>query len=375
MSLTQRITERAEQLGFQRVGFAPADPLPHGEEFRRWLDLGFEGEMKWMERSRAIRDAPEHLLSGVRTLVAVAVSYKTEEPTQAPGQIARYARGYDYHRVMEHKLEALAAFIRAEVGADARTRVAVDRLPLLERDVAWLAGIGWYGKNTLLLNRTHGSYLFLGELLVDSDLGAPIAQPHRNFCGSCTACLDVCPTGALVAPYQLDARRCIAYLTIELRGSIPRALRRGVGDWLFGCDLCQEVCPWNRRAPNTQEFAYLGRPEIQALSADRVLTLSEHDLHLLLQLSPVQRPQRAGLARNAAVVLGNTGDRRWVPLLTERLQEEMDAIVRGHIAWALGELAGPDARAALERQLTLEDDPGVLDELQQALLCLTSASS
>ncbi len=375
MLLTQRITQHAHDLGFQRVGFAPADPLPHGDAFREWLDLGFEGEMRWLERTRHIRDRPEHLLEGARTLVAVAVSYKTEDGTAQPGRIARYAQGFDYHRVMEHKLDALGDFIRDDLGLDARTRAAVDRLPLLERDVAWVAGIGWYGKNTLLLTRDLGSFLFLGELLVDADLHAPTPQPHRNFCGSCTACLDACPTQAFTAPYRLDARRCIATLTIENRGPIPRELRHAVGHWLFGCDICQDVCPWNRKAPNTKEFAYLGRPEIQALSADRVLTLSDKDLDHLLYLSPIRRPQRAGLARNAAVVLGNTGDRRWVPLLSSRLDEEPDPMVRGHIAWALGALGGPDAASSLLRRADQEEDPQALDEIRQALLCANSMTS
>lgn len=373
MSLTERILARARELGFERAGVAPAEPLPHGEAFRDWLDVGYAGEMRWMEGTRDLRDVPTALLEPAQTIVAVAVSYRVEEPGGGLGEIARYARGYDYHRVMEHKLEELGAFIRAESGAEARTRAAVDRLPLLERDVAYLAGIGWYGKNTMVMDRSAGSYLFLGELLVDADLEVNAALP-RSFCGSCTACLDACPTGALVAPFVLDARRCISYLTIELRGPIPRELRRAVGSWLYGCDICQEVCPWNLKAPLTREFAYLGRPDITGLRAEEALVMEEATFRARFTLSAIQRAQRGGLARNAAVVLGNTGDRRWVPLLAARLVQEGDPLVRGHVAWALGELGGLEARATLDRRWKTEPDAYVREEIRQALQWATSAT-
>jgi len=366
MSLTDRILTRAHELGFERAGIAPAEPLPHGDDLRRWLDLGHHGEMDWMARTADIRDRPDAILAGARSIVAVAVNYRVEEPLPGPGEIARYARGYDYHKVIEHQLAALGAFIQAEAGTSVRSRAAVDRLPLLERDVAYLAGIGWIGKNTMVIHRDQGSYLFLGELVVDLDLEVNTATPI-DHCGSCTACIDACPTGAIIGAQRLDARRCISYLTIEWRGPIPRELRTGIGAHLFGCDICQVVCPWNRKAPLTRAFAYLGRPEIVSLGADTLLTLDEEDLRTRLQLSPVQRPQRTSLLRNAAVVLGNTGDRRWVTLLSERLVREPEPLVRGHIAWALGALGGSAATRALTDGWVTEPDVYVQEEIRQAL--------
>jgi epoxyqueuosine reductase len=324
--------------------------------------------MSYMGRNIDVRADPSALMPGARSVVSVAMSYqRPPEASIGVGQVASYAHGYDYHKVIEHKLDSLGAFIRMEAGVEARTRSAVDRLPLLERDVAYLCGVGWIGKNTMLINRQLGSYLFLGELVIDLDL-EPAAEVVGDFCGSCTACLDACPTDAFEGPYVLNARRCISYLTIELRGPIPRTLRPLIGQHLFGCDICQAVCPWNRKSPHTRHFAFLGRPEVEALTADTLLReYDEKTFRKRLALTAVQRAGRAGLLRNAAVVLGNTGDLRWVGLLTQRLEEEADPLVRGHIAWALGQLSGPDARLALEKRFEAEDDAYVKEELAQAL--------
>ncbi|MEO1271233.1 MAG: tRNA epoxyqueuosine(34) reductase QueG [Myxococcota bacterium] len=364
--LTDRIVSRAHELGFVCSGVVPAEPLPHGDAFRRWIDMGHHGDMDWLARTRAIRDHPQHLLASARSIVALASSYHVADERQRPGELAMYARGYDYHQVLEHRLHTLASFIRAETGQEVQTRAAVDRLPLLERDVAYMAGIGWYGKNTLILNRNQGSYLFLAELIVDLELEG-VGSPMKDYCGTCTRCIDACPTDALIAPGRLDARRCIAYLTIEHRGPIPRPLRPGVGQHLFGCDICQDVCPWNSKAPHTQDWPFLGRPDVLALTADRVLTLDPEQFRTLVQLSPIQRPKREGLLRNAAVVLGNSSERRWIPLLVERLKAEPSPLVRGHLAWALGHLGGRKARQALDDHLKREDDPYVLEEIRMAL--------
>lgn len=365
-SLTDRILSRAQELGFDRAGVAPAEPMPNGDAYQRWIDAGHHGQMAYLARDPAARADPSRLLQGARSIVALAASYRVEEVQAEPGQVARYALGYDYHKVLETRLAQLGAFIRMECGADVRMKSAVDRLPLLERDVAHLAGLGWYGKNTLIMNRQQGSYLFLAELLVDVDLSVN-TQIVPDFCGSCTACMDACPTKAFPSPHTLDARRCIAYLTIELRGPIPRELRPLIGDHLFGCDICQRVCPWNRKAPVTTHFPFLGRPEIQGLTADQLLEFEPRVFHLYMAQSPLQRPKRTGLLRNAAVVLGNTGDRRWVALLARRLGLEPDPLVRGHIAWALGHLGGTHALAALDKSLQGEDDPYVQEELRAAL--------
>jgi epoxyqueuosine reductase len=324
------------------------------------------GQMHYMERSRDIRDQPSSLLPQAQTIIALTSSYhRPQEPIDL-GKVARYAQGYDYHKVLEFRLDQLAAFIHAETGVQVQSRASVDRLPVLERDIAYVAGLGWYGKNTMMMNRTHGSYFFLAELLVDLDLEVSTGQ-HKQFCGTCTACLDSCPTGAFVSPWVLDARRCISYLTIELRGPIPRGLRPLIGDHLFGCDICQSVCPWNRKAPHTQTFAFLGRPEVTSLNAAELLTWTPDDFRHRLTLSPIQRARRPGLLRNAAVVLGNTADRQWVPDLLRCLEEEAEPLVRGHAAWALGRLGGQRARLGLERRLGLEQDTYVLEEIRAAL--------
>ncbi len=364
-SLTDRILTRAQELGFDRAGIAPAEPLPGAEAYQRWIEADHHGKMSYLARDPAGRADPTRLLSGARSIVALAANYRVEEPQAEPGQVARYAQGYDYHKILEKRLDQLAAFIRMEAGADVNTRSAVDRLPLLERDVAHLAGIGWYGKNTMIINRQLGSYLFLAELVVDIDLEV-CTDVVADFCGTCTACLDACPTKAFVAPHILDARRCISYLTIELRGPIPRHLRAAIGAHLFGCDICQSVCPWNRKAPHTTDFPFLGRPEIQGISADQLLEFDARLFQLYFASSPLQRPKRQGLLRNAAVVLGNTGQRRWVPLLVRRLKAEQDPVIRGHIAWALGRLGGAKARTALDEALKAEDDPYVQEELRAA---------
>ncbi len=367
ISLTDQILARARALGFDRAGVVPASPLPHGEALRGWVEAGYGGQMTYMTRRPERRANPANLLSGARSIVALAIQHRVEEAQAGPGHIARYAQGFDYHKVIEHKLDQLSAFIQMISGVEVRSRACVDRLPLLERDVALLAGIGWVGKNTMIIDRALGSHLFLAELIVDLDLD-PVGTPVGDFCGSCSACLDACPTGAFVGPYVLDARRCISYLTIELRGPIPRDLRPLIGDHLFGCDICQDVCPWNRKPATTKSFSFLGRPEIQGITAD--LLLSEFDpetFRSALRLSPVQRAGRAGLLRNAAVVLGNTGDRQWVGLLAERLEAEVEPLVRGHAAWALGQLGGRPAGVALAVAASREQDVYVLEEIEAAL--------
>ena len=387
-NVTGRIVARAKALGFASVGIVPVQPLPHLGEFQAWLDAGHHAEMAWIGKDAARRADPTTLLPGAKSVIAVTALYRAQTSGHAdlssgahsvcaparvddssgssPGQLASYARGYDYHGVLEEKLGRLAAFVRAETGAEVGARAAVDRLPLLERDVAWLAGLGWYGKNTMILSRELGSFFFLAELVVDVDLDG-VGAPVRDHCGTCTACLDACPTGAFVGPYVLDARRCISYLTIEHRGPIPRSLRPLMGDHLFGCDICQDVCPWNRKAPTTAEFAFLGRPDIEGLTADQLLLLDADAFRARLELSALQRARRPGLLRNAAVALGNTGSPRWVPLLTHVLCNEPEPLVRGHAAWALGAIDDRWATRALRRQEGIETDPYVVDEIEAAL--------
>jgi epoxyqueuosine reductase len=369
-TLEERLKQQARELGFDLVGIAPAAPADGFEHLRSWLAAGYAGTMDYLHKRAEARRHPSSILPGVRSVVMVAMSYNdaadsgedsSPRPVQsgAPGavvgKVARYARGADYHGVLWQSLGRLLEWLQGErpgcVG-----RAVADSAPLLERNFARRAGLGWIGKNTLLLNRVTGSYVVLGALLVDVDL-RPDTPFEADHCGSCTACLDACPTDAFPAPGVLDARRCVSYLTIEHKGPIPPELRRGVGDWLFGCDICQEVCPWNRKAsagtePKLQPLSWL-----TALDAVELLGLSEEEFRRRFEGTALLRPRRRGLLRNAAVVLGNTGDRSALPALRRAL-EDPEANVRDAAAAAIAEIerrCGPgsdDAEARPEQTRT-----------------------
>jgi len=305
MALAAGVRAEAGALGFARVGMGPASPPEHGAAFEAWLDAGFAGSMAYLERGRADRLAPERLLPGARSVVAVALSHgdgKGDDPTWAP--VARYARGRDYHEVMRSRLDRLAEFIRVSAGRDVATRVAVDTSAVLERDLAAQVGLGWIGKNTNLLAPGLGSYFLIGIVLTTAILAADARVPDR--CGTCTACLDACPTQAFVAPYVLDARRCISYLTIEHRGDIAEDLRGALHGWVFGCDVCQEVCPWNRKAtaPRDPELA----PAEPFGPVKALLALDEAGFRARFRGSAIRRTKQSGLLRNARLVLGRGGE-------------------------------------------------------------------
>src|SRR5437868_4979112 len=254
--LEDRLKQQAHTLGFDPVGIAAATPADDFDRLREWLECGYAGAMTYLHRHAEARRDPSSILPEVRSVVMVGLSYAPDAPDHSPlltphselsGTVARYARGADYHDVLRQKLNALLAWVRQEVPG-CRGRGVVDTAPLLERDFARRAGLGWIGKNTMLLNKRLGSFFFIGALLLDLEL-KPDPPHETSHCGTCTACLDACPTQAFTAPGQLDARRCISYLTIELRGPVPEALREPMGDWLFGGDVGQEVCPWNHKAP------------------------------------------------------------------------------------------------------------------------------
>jgi epoxyqueuosine reductase len=300
MALSAAVKAKAEALGFTRAAIGPASPPEHGAAFEAWLDAGYAGTMGYLERGRQDRLDPRRLLPGARAVVAVALSHgdgREDDPTWAP--VARYARGRDYHEVMRPRLQSLAAFIRGAAGDECATRVAVDTSAVLERDLAARAGLGWIGKNTNLLFPGLGSYFLIGVVLTTAALepDAPLA----DRCGTCTACLDACPTGAFAAPYRLDARRCISYLTIEHRGDIAEELRGELHGWVFGCDVCQGVCPWNRKAtaPRHAEL----RPVAPFGEVESLLALDEAAFRERFRGSAIRRTKRDGLLRNAALVL------------------------------------------------------------------------
>ncbi len=366
--LTSELKGEAERLGFQRVGVCPA-VTPEGiHRLHEWLGAGYAGEMSYLDDRRDAYAHPGHVLEGARSLVVMAMNYRTTEPGSGGaglGRVSRYAWGSaDYHDEIHRRLKQLRAFLLGR-RPSARVRGVVDTAPLLEREFAQLAGIGWVGKHTLLLNRDMGSWFFLAVLLTDLELtyDRPFATDH---CGQCTACLDACPTDAFPRPYVLDATRCISYLTIELREAVPLALRAGIGDWLFGCDVCQDVCPWNRRAPATDEPAFQPNADANPMPLEALFSLSDEAFRHRFRKTPLWRTKRRGVLRNAAIVLGNQGDPAAITTLARGLGDE-EPLVRAASAWALGQINGPVARHALVDRLSEESVPEVQREIVAAL--------
>jgi epoxyqueuosine reductase len=366
------IAEEARRVGFQRVGFAPVEKWARREVYRRWIEAGYHGEMDYLASDEEARRDPAQLLAGARTIVTVALSYAPGDAPLTVGNgprafIARYARGPDYHMVLKGRLARLATAVAEKLGRPVATRACVDTAPLLEREAAHRAGLGFLAKNTLVIAPGLGSYVLLGELLTDAE-AAP-GDEATPKCGQCRACLDACPTGAFVDAYLLDARRCISYLTIEARGPIPRDLRPLVGDMVFGCDRCQEVCPWNAEAPaGSPLLAPL--PGHDSPSLVELLGMGAARFRKFVRRTAMRRIHRAQLLRNVAVALGNVGGPGEVEPLSRALSEP-SALVREHVAWALGRIASrhPDsaARATLEARLTVEESPEVREEIRLAL--------
>ena len=336
LALGSVVKARARELGFDRVAIGPAEPPEHGDALEAWLDAGYAGTMSYLDRGRADRLDPARLLPGARSVVAVAMSYNPGTSTESQDDwrpVSRYARGRDYHDVIRPRLVELGDFIGSASGARVASRAAVDSSAVLERDLAARAGLGWVGKNTNLLTPSLGSYFFIGIVLTTAAL--PFDQREPDRCGTCSACLDACPTRAFVAPYVLDARRCISYLTIEHRGDIAGDLAEQIGEWVFGCDVCQEVCPWNRKADPGREPALEPSGTFGAL--ETLLELDPEVFRARFRGSALTRTKRAGLLRNAAIVLANRGERRVVGALNRALGDE-DAVVRRAAAWALAKL-------------------------------------
>jgi epoxyqueuosine reductase len=333
LALTEAVKGRALALGFDRVAVGPAGPLPHAREFERWLDAGYGDGMAWIDETRSERVEPARLLADVRSAVVVALRYGPRADDPGWDLVSRYARGDDYHLIMRPRLHLLRDWLSEAAGAE--SRAAVDTSAVLERDVAAVAGLGWIGKNTNLIAPRDGSYFFIGTVLTTAELVAD--TPIADHCGTCTACLEACPTDAFVGPWVLDARRCLAYLTIEHRGAIDDAWKPYVRDWLFGCDVCQEVCPWNSKAASAREPALAPAAPLEPLEA--LLAMDEATFRTRFRGTAMFRAKRAGLARNAALILGNRGQQSAVPLLRRAL-DDGDAGVRDAAAWALERLAG-----------------------------------
>ncbi|MDQ6940444.1 MAG: tRNA epoxyqueuosine(34) reductase QueG [Verrucomicrobiota bacterium] len=330
IDLKAALVRRAQALGFESCRIARCEPPRHGEEFRNWLREGAAGEMDWLERSAEKRSDPSKILPGAQSVIVVALNYwQGHGEPETTGRIARYAWGDDYHDVMLLKLRELDDFLREHGGMQ---KCYVDTGPILERDHAAEAGIGWHGKSTMLIDQKLGTWFFLGEILTTLDLAADETQPAR--CGSCTRCIVACPTGAITEAHRLDARRCISYLTIELKGSIPLELRPLIGDRIYGCDTCLDVCPWNRFAAVSREAAFAARPATTAMRLRDYLELTDEAFRILFRGSPIKRIKRRGLLRNVCVALGNVGTADDLPAL-EHAASDPEPLVAEHATWAI----------------------------------------
>lgn len=392
---SRRVKEQARELGFNLVGVTPARPAPHLRAYFQWLDAGGHGEMGYMARPdrTARRRDLNVILPGVRSLVVVGLDYHSlrlpdeilADPTR--GRIAAYAWGRDYHDVMLPRLEALAGWMRGETGGEVRHRAYVDTGAILERDHAQQAGLGFVGKNTMLIHPRRGSDFFLGEILSDVEFDEYDPPQRETMCGTCARCLAACPTAAFPQPYVLDARRCISYLTIEHFGWIDRTLRPLMGNWVFGCDVCQLVCPWQRFAIQTQETAFFpASPDRAAPKLTQLVALDEAGFDALFRGTPVQRIGRDRLVRNACVAAGNCGSAarpsgpgtsesgingdpgraELIPAL-ETLLADPSPLVRGHAAWGLARLAGARVSPLLRQTLRAETDAAARRDVEATL--------
>jgi len=380
-SLKEQIKSEALRLGFTLAGVTTPAPPPHFDVYRDWLAAGRHGEMGYLatERARQRRADPRLILHECRSILVLGFPHDPPGRPEAEirafdgleskiyGRVAAYAWGEDYHTVLRTKLEALVGFIEAQTDQEVPHRWYTDTGPILERDLAQRAGLGWIGKNTCLIHPRQGSYLLLAEILLGIELepDEPFTSDH---CGTCTRCLEACPTRCILPDRTLDARRCISYLTIELKGPIPSDLRPLMGDWVFGCDICQQVCPWNVRfAPSQGHPALAPRPGVPNPDLVREIGLTRESFNRKFRGSPVERPRRRGYLRNVAVALGNWKDPAAVPALARVLKEEPEPLVRAHAAWALGQIGGESARQTLEEARGIEREPEVLREIEAAL--------
>jgi epoxyqueuosine reductase len=366
--LTVLLKAEARQLGFSLVGICPAVAPTGATQLAQWLERGYAGQMGYLPARQQAYQHPRHVLDGVRSIVMLGLSYSTVPPRALqPGQgrISRYAWGEgDYHDVIHNKLRRLIAAIHQAV-PEASARGVVDTAPLLEREFAQLAGLGWVGKHTLLIHKPMGSYFFLAALLTDQAL--VYDQPFEaDHCGACRACLDACPTNAFPEPYVLNATRCISYLTIELREAIPPELRSGIGDWLFGCDVCQDVCPWNHRSPVSDDPAFQPAAGTNPIDLIGLFDLDDEAFRRRFRHTPLWRARRRGILRNAAIVLGNQRAVAAVPALARGLNDT-EPMIRGACAWALGRIGSNSAKEALHQRQRIEGEETVRGEIEHAV--------
>jgi epoxyqueuosine reductase len=350
----------ARQIGFDACRVAACAPPPHAEEFSDWLRQGAAGEMSYMERGEEKRRDPQKVLPGARSIIVLALNYwqggqvRRSETAATAGRIAHYAWGDDYHGVIKAKLEKMDEFLQQFGGMQ---KCYVDTGPVLERDYAAQAGVGWHGKSTMLIDPELGTWFFLAEILTTLELAPD--PPQRDRCGTCERCMTACPTSAITAPHRLDARRCISYLTIELKSSIPLEFRPLIGDRIFGCDDCLAACPWNRFAQDSRESAFAARPATTGMALRDYLALSDEQFRQLFRKSPIKRIKRRGFLRNVCVALGNVGDASDLPAL-QRAAADPEPLIAEHAAWAIERIlvrCGPKSADISESRASGEDVP------------------
>src|SRR3990172_591620 len=369
-AVSKSIKEKALEIGFDLIGISPVDSFPENQFYKEWLARGFAGEMKYMEKEPEKRENIRKILPDARSVVSCGLNYNTNYPysmnetDQEKGWISRYAWGDDYHDIMKKKLQILLESIKANSPQEIKARVYVDTGPVLERVYGKYSGIGWFGKNTCLINQKVGSWIFVGEIITNIELDYDNTAPDR--CGTCIRCIDACPTGALLEPYVLDSRRCISYLTIEYRGMIPLEHRDKTGNNIFGCDICQDVCPWNRRAKVTDESLFKPRDGLYNPDLASLSQITEEDFRRVFKGNPIKRAKRNGLLRNIVVAMGNSGLKEFIPYLKELLKDK-DPLIRAHSAWALSKLEGEDSYDTLSNHFELESDPMVREEIVSIL--------
>ena len=337
--MKEQVRQRAMELGFDDCRFTSAAAPEAAQQFQNWVSEGKFGEMAWIERNAGKRIEPQKVLPDAKTAICLAVSYdpgnQTQEPVNQNGVIARYARFDDYHDILGERLKSLTQYVNELGGGQARSLWYVDTGPILERDFAQRAGVGFIGKHTNVISRKFGNWIFLAEILTTVNMDPD--APEKNHCGKCTRCIVACPTAAITAPFQLDARRCISYLTIELKGPIPEEFRRAIGNRIYGCDDCLAVCPWNKFAREGKLMKSHTREDLEQPELIQLLSLDDKGFKSRFKASPILRTKRRGLLRNVCVALGNTGNASVLPAL-EKASRDSEPLIAEHAHWAIGEI-------------------------------------
>tara|TARA_Y100000996_G_scaffold312101_1_gene248376 strand:+ start:680 stop:1807 length:1128 start_codon:yes stop_codon:yes gene_type:complete len=367
----QIVVELAKSVGFDLVGISDANELnDHIKNSLAAYELNYLEGIPWLNKERLIKGgSPDQLLHSPKSVIVVGVNYKKHKDdsystSDSNGRIAMYAQWEDYHLVIKKMLNEYKENLQKELSIKIDGRIFVDDGSLLEKGFAEKAGLGWFGKHTNLINSVYGSWIFLGALITDIELVPN--EPVKKNCGKCELCIIGCPTNAIVSPYQLDANKCISFLTIENRGAIPYDLRPLMGDWIFGCDICQDICPVNDKIDISQNTTFIEKTT-SYLDLVGILYMSQEEFSTRFSKSPIKRTKLRGLQRNACVALGNTKQKEAIPALIDTLKNNQSELVRGHSAWALGEIDTPECQNALKISLEYENDPFVLDEINRAL--------